>query len=135
RMKSGRPHEVPLSPQAIAVLERMAVAREDGFIFPGRDGSLKESAMRMLMQEAGFGSYTVHGLRSSFRDWCGERTGFDRDVAEAALGHVTANATEAAYRRGSFLAKRRRLREAGGGFGASRTERGGSEGVAMGHRR
>src|SRR5262249_47421352 len=97
RMKGGKAHQVPLSPQAIAVLERMERVRQGDFIFPGREGALKESAMRMLLQDAGYGDYTIHGLRSSFRDWAGERTAFNRDVAEAALAHTVGSATEAAY--------------------------------------
>jgi len=55
---------------------------------------------------------TVHGFRSSFRDWAGERTSFPRDVAEMALAHVVGDATERAYRRGDALERRRKLMEA-----------------------
>jgi integrase len=59
---------------------------------------------------------TVHGFRAAFRDWCGERTNFPREVAEAALAHVVGDATERAYRRGDALDKRRQLMEAWGRF-------------------
>jgi integrase len=55
---------------------------------------------------------TVHGFRSSFRDWCAEQTNFPREVAEAALGHLVGDSTERAYQRGDVLEKRRRLMEA-----------------------
>ena len=60
----------------------------------------------------GHGNVTVHGFRSSFRDWAGDRTAFARDVVEAALAHAIGDATEAAYRRGDALEKRRKLMEA-----------------------
>lgn len=63
---------------------------------------------------------TVHGFRSAFRDWCGEATSFSRELAEAALAHVSGDATERAYRRGDALEKRRKLMEAWAGFCESR---------------
>lgn len=59
---------------------------------------------------------TVHGFRSSFRDWAGEETDFAREIAEAALAHVVGDATERAYRRGDALERRRKLMEAWGNF-------------------
>ena len=58
----------------------------------------------------------MHGFRSSFRDWAGERTTFPREVAEAALAHVVGDETERAYRRADALQKRRKLMEAWAGF-------------------
>ena len=65
--------------------------------------------MQMLLRREGFGDYTVHGFRSSFRDWVGEKTNFPREVAEAALAHSVGNEVELAYRRGDALEKRRKL--------------------------
>ena len=73
-------------------------------------------ALTMVMRRTGFGHFTVHGFRSAFRDWAGERTNFPREVAEAALAHVVGDATERAYRRGDALEKRRALMEAWAGF-------------------
>ena len=75
-------------------------------------------AMLQLMRRMGFGvtglrgDYVPHGFRSSFRDWAAEQTSFPREVAEAALAHVNADKTEAAYQRGDLFEKRRRMMEA-----------------------
>jgi integrase len=69
-------------------------------------------ALTMVMRRTGAGHFTVHGFRSAFRDWAGERTNFPREIAEAALAHVVGDATERAYRRGDALEKRRALMEA-----------------------
>jgi integrase len=111
RMKT-RPHVVPLSDAAMAVL---AAARERygkaGLIFPGAssgrpisDVSLAKCVKRHTALPA-----TTHGMRSTFRDWCGDCTDFPREVAEAALSHAVGNETELAYRRGDALKKRRAL--------------------------
>jgi len=68
------------------------------------------------MKRHGASEFTAHGFRSSFRDWAGDRTGFEREVAEAALAHMVGDATERAYRRGSALDKRRKLMEAWAAF-------------------
>jgi integrase len=112
RMKEGREHRIPLSPVAVTLLERMAGLQHSGFVFPGRnpDAPLKKSAMRDLIQHMGYGSHTsVHGLRSSFRDWAGERTSFAPEIIEASLSHAVGTQVERAYRRGDFLERRRRL--------------------------
>jgi integrase len=84
-----------------------------GLVFPGqRPGRpLSGMAMEMLLRRMKQ-NVTVHGFRSSFRDWCGERTSFPREVAEAALGHVVGDEVERAYRRGDALEKRWKLMEA-----------------------
>jgi integrase len=69
-------------------------------------------AMDMLLRRMKAGDVTVHGFRSSFRDWAGELTGFPREVAEAALAHAVGDETEQAYRRGDALGKRRKLMDA-----------------------
>lgn len=112
RMKGGREHRVPLSQEAIRIIEEMGAARTCEFIFPGRSGRgpLSTMAFDMVLRRMNAGA-TVHGFRSSFRDWCGEKTSFPREVAEAALAHVSGDATERAYRRGDALEKRRELME------------------------
>ena len=112
--KSDRDHRVPLSAAAIAVLEDMHAIRQSDYVFPGSyHGKAigKNMPLRLLNQITGT-SATVHGFRSSFRDWAAERTSFPREVAEMALAHAIPNAVEAAYRRGDLFEKRRRLMEA-----------------------
>jgi integrase len=111
RMKSGKQHRVPLSDAAVAILEDMASIRQSAFVFPGiRDSRpLSNLAMRNSLKRASRQEITIHGFRSSFRDWCGEQTNFPREIAEAALAHRVGDTVEAAYRRGDALEKRRRL--------------------------
>jgi len=109
RMKSGREHRVPLSD---AVLELLAkLPREAQYLFAGArpNTHLSNMAMLVLLRRMGRADLTAHGFRSSFRDWVSERTNYPRDIAEAALAHAIADKTEAAYRRGDALDKRRRL--------------------------
>jgi len=112
RMKSGREHEVPLCPALVRMLADMPRVGE--FVFPGmtRGGRQKpvvpDSARALLQREIGRAE-TVHGFRSSFRDWAAERTSYPREVCEAALAHVVADKTEAAYLRTKLLEKRRLL--------------------------
>ena len=114
RTKSGREHRVPLSDRALEILA--GVPREDGndhVFIGGRKGSgLSNMAMLALLRGMIENGLTVHGFRSSFRDWAGESTNFPREIAEAALAHVLPDKTEAAYRRGDALEKRRRLMDA-----------------------
>ena len=114
RMKGGRAHRVALSRRALAVLEKLNTARTGEYIFPGqRPGTpLSGMAMEMILRRMKIDGVTVHGFRSSFRDWCGEVSTFPREVAEAALAHVAGDQTERAYRRGDALEKRRALMEA-----------------------
>ncbi len=112
RMKAGREHRVPLSNAALAILKDMQIGgtKPDAPVFPGgRAGRpLSTAAMSALLARMGR-DVTVHGFRSTFRDWCGEATNYPREVAEAALAHTLRDATEAAYRRGDALEKRRKL--------------------------
>ncbi len=114
RMKATREHRVPLSDRAMAILEPLNTTRVSDFVFPGqRPGRpLSSSAMEMLLRRMKADAYTVHGFRSSFRDWAGDRTSFAREVAEAALAHQLGDATERAYRRADALDKRRELMDA-----------------------
>lgn len=130
RTKSGREHRVPLSEQALDVLARTPhedKAGADSFIFPGSRPKLGLSNMSMLklLRDVRPG-LTVHGFRSSFRDWAAEQTNFPRDIAEAALAHVLRDKTEAAYLRGDKLEKRRKLMAAWGGYCARPSSSGGS---------
>src|SRR5262245_9632085 len=109
RMKGAREHRVPLPAGAMAVLNRITTTGDE-FVFsnaPGR--GLGKGALAKQLK--GW-SCTVHGFRSSFRDWAAERTSFPREVVEAALAHAIEDRTEAAYRRTDLLEKRRRLMEA-----------------------
>jgi integrase len=110
RMKAGIEHRVPLTSRALAIIEWMAEIRTGDLVFPGqrRRQPLSKTALAALVP----GAATVHGFRSSFRDWAGEETSFPREIAEQALAHETGDATERAYRRGDALQKRRALMEA-----------------------
>ena len=111
RMKAGEPHTVPLSDAALTVLKPLHEARVNDIVFPGfRSGRpLSGMAMEMLLRRMKVTNATVHGFRSSFRDWCGDKTSFPREVAEAALAHKVGDEVERAYRRSDALEKRRRL--------------------------
>jgi integrase len=110
RMKGEREHKVPLSEPVINLLLELPRGLDSSFLFPGtRPGKpLSEAGMWLLMQELQPG-FTVHGLRSSFRDWAGEKTHYQREVIEMALAHRLGDKTEEAYARGDLLEKRRRL--------------------------
>ena len=117
RMKAGREHRVPLSAPAVEILRQMEHKRLGEYVFPGmRSGRpLSVMALEMVLRRMKV-DVTVHGFRSAFRDWAGERTHFPREVAEAALAHLVGDAVERAYRRGDALEKRRKLMEAWAGF-------------------
>ncbi|MGH6795358.1 MAG: tyrosine-type recombinase/integrase [Methylocella sp.] len=118
RMKAGREHRVPLSGQAAATLERLALHKTGDFVFPGQNlkRPLSNMALAMALRRMKIEGATVHGFRSSFRDWAGDCTRFPREVAEAALAHAAGGATEQAYRRGDALEKRRVLMDAWAAF-------------------
>jgi integrase len=115
RMKAGLEHRVPLTERALAILEAAEKMKQNEYVFPGaRNGKpLSNMAMaNLLKKRMKHEGLTVHGFRSSFRDWAGECTAFPREVAEAALAHVIGDETERAYRRGDALEKRRKLMDA-----------------------
>jgi integrase len=116
RMKGGREHRVPLSASALAVLEQLR-GRDGEFVFAGRSGSRPLS--HNLKRALGRTDITVHGFRSTFRDWAAERTSYPNHVVEMALAHAVPSAVEAAYRRGDLHEKRRRLMEAWAQFCAN----------------
>jgi len=112
RIKAGREHKVPLSKRAMDIF--MSLPRVDDHIFPGqsRGNGLSSGAFRALLERMGVDGIVPHGFRSSFRDWAAEQTNFPREVAEAALAHVTGDKVEAAYRRSDLFDKRRKMMEA-----------------------
>jgi integrase len=111
-MKAKREHVVPLSEPALRVLRRCEQLRcgDEPLIFPGirPKQPMSDMTLTKLLRELKV-PVTVHGFRSSFRDWASEETDVQGEVAEAALAHTVPNKTEAAYRRGSLLEKRRAL--------------------------
>ncbi len=132
RMKARREHRVPLSPPALALLHgvRPLSTGPESYVFPGarRGKPLSQMVMLMLLRRMNPACeeapnverfrwrdgrtalpITAHGFRSTFRDWAGETTGHPRDVIEAALAHIIAGKTEAAYARGDLFAKRAKL--------------------------
>ena len=113
RMKAGKEHRVPLSDLALRQLgERRA---PEDLIFPGERGLKKpmsDMTLAAVLKRMGLHEITVHGFRSSFRDWAGETTNFPREVIEAALAHRLKDKAEAAYARGDLFVKRRALMEA-----------------------
>jgi integrase len=114
RMKSGRDHRVPLSPRVVAILRELEETRMGDSVFPGqrRGKPLSDMSLLKLLERMGRGDLTVHGFRSTFRDWVRECTEFDGEIAEAALAHVNGDKVEAAYARGDVLEKRREMMEA-----------------------
>ncbi|NLZ43194.1 MAG: integrase arm-type DNA-binding domain-containing protein [Comamonadaceae bacterium] len=117
RMKSGRPHRVPLAPAAVAIVKALR-GLDPVFVFPGgRQGKpLSNMALASVLKRMGRTDATVHGFRSAFRDWAAEQTAFPREVAEGALAHVLTDKVEAAYRRSDLFERRRRLMEVWAGF-------------------
>jgi integrase len=113
RMKAGRPHQVPLSDRAMDILGSLIVpgATPTGFVFAGQKPGTPLSNMAMLecLRDLRSRGVTVHGFRSTFRDWAGDKTAYPRDIAEAALAHVLRDKTEAAYRRSTALEQRRAM--------------------------
>ena len=119
RMKMGVEHRVPLTGRAVAILRDLLDGAEQlgrtrpadpVFLSPDLRRPLSNAAMEMLLRRMN-SDVTVHGFRSTFRDWAGEATEFPRELAEAALAHKVGDAVEQAYRRGDALEKRRRLME------------------------
>lgn len=113
RMKAGREHRVPLSARALEIVTALAEAKTGDFVFPGNkpDKPLSAMALEMVLRRMKTDA-TVHGFRSSFRDWAGNETSFPREIAEQALAHVIGDKAEQAYRRGDALERRRELMQA-----------------------
>lgn len=112
RMKAKKEHRVPLTESAIRILKALPHLEGSDFVFPApRGGQLSDMALTAVMRRMELQA-VPHGLRSTFRDWAGERTNYPRDMAEMALAHTLTDAVEAAYRRGDMLEKRRAMMEA-----------------------
>jgi integrase len=130
RMKAGREHRVPLSPDAVALLKRMT-PNLGQYVFPGLNLSAPLSNMAMLKtiermndenERKGLPRYadpmvggadvTTHGFRATFKTWASEQTAFPKEVIEAALAHISGDKLEAAYLRGTMIEKRRLLMHA-----------------------
>src|SRR5262245_61560791 len=109
RMKAGKPHRVPLSDRVVEILA--SLPREGEFIFVGARTSAVSNPhqLKRALQRTGYDNITVHGFRSTFRDWAAETTAYPNHVVEMALAHAVGNGVEAAYRRGDLFEKRRRL--------------------------
>jgi integrase len=107
RMKMQREHRVPLSREALALLKELAEVRSGKLVFPGqRTGRPLSIASLSKVMKAAAPDATTHGCRSTFKDWCSERTSFPSEVSEMALAHSIGDRVEAAYRRGELLKKR-----------------------------
>jgi integrase len=130
RMKAGKEHVVPLTAPAIEILQALQGAygcAASSPLFPGKGGKpLSDMTLTKVLRTELSGSYTVHGFRSTFRDWAAEQTSCAGEVVEAALAHTIANKVEAAYRRTNYLEKRRILMKewasflGGGSVGSAR---------------
>jgi integrase len=114
RMKGGKAHRAPLSEAALQLLKDLPREADNEFIFvgPRPKHGLSNAAMSAVLDRMGRGDITVHGFRSSFRDWAAECTSYPNHIVEMALAHSIGNKAEAAYRRGDLLTKRRQLSEA-----------------------
>ncbi|WP_342448869.1 tyrosine-type recombinase/integrase [Mameliella alba] len=133
RMKMDREHRVPLTPEAVALLEALPRFEDNPLVFPApRGGEMSDMTLSAAMKrlhkadvDAGGPGFVdrvskrpavPHGLRSTFRDWVAERTHFPGDMAEVALAHKVSNAVEASYRRGDMVEKRRAMMAAWAAF-------------------
>ena len=118
RMKATREHRVPLNDRATEILKQMILVNGCAFVFPGqrRDRPLSNMALEMVLRRMAIENVTVHGFRSSFRDWAGNETSFARELAEHALAHVIGDKVEQAYRRDDALERRRPLMQAWGEY-------------------
>jgi integrase len=125
RIKAGKEHRVPLAPAALAPLG--APGQPGALVFPSPmspDRPLSDMTLAAVLKRMGRGEPTVHGFRSTFRDWAGEATAHAREVIEAALAHRLKDKAEAAYARGDLFAKRRKLMEDWAAFLAAWPEAG-----------
>ncbi len=116
RMKAGKEHRVPLTARAHEILQSLQKLKVDHntcvLVGNAHGKPLSNMAMTMLLKRMGQTEITVHGFRSTFRDWASEQTSFPHEVCELALAHTIGNKAEAAYRRGDLFEKRRKLMDA-----------------------
>jgi integrase len=107
---------VPLSDAALRLLRKLPRIPGDELVFPApRGGTLSDMTLTAALRRMKVAA-VPHGFRSTFRDWCAERTNYPPQVAEMALAHAVGNETEAAYRRGDLFDKRRKLMAAWAAF-------------------
>jgi integrase len=111
RMKGGKLHRVPLPDNAIALLKDMRKQSMNDYVFPGKgeNKQLSDQSLTKALTSSGGGAYTVHGMRSSFRDWATKVNHAPREIAEAALAHAVGDAVERSYARSDALERRRKL--------------------------
>nr|WP_281722645.1 integrase arm-type DNA-binding domain-containing protein [Nitrosomonas nitrosa] len=119
RMKAGKAHRIPLSSECLEILriaETFKFLTKDGLVFPNTKGKpLSDVVVSQQLKSASYQEATVHGTRSSFRDWSANETHYPREVCEAALAH-SIGSVERAYRRSDLFEKRRELMEEWAGF-------------------
>jgi len=110
RVKARVEHRAPLSPAALAIVERMAETRHSRFVFPGahEDRQMNSGAMIAVLRRMGV-AVSVHGFRAAFSTWASERTAYPVEVRESCLGHVIGSAVSRAYARSDLLDRRRQL--------------------------
>lgn len=131
RMKAGKEHRVPLSDQAMAIVLAQRELAFCDYVFPSPHGAGKPDSSGQPLSDMTLSavlrrmkvSAVPHGFRSTFRDWCAERTDYPNEVAEMALAHAIGNKVEAAYRRGDLLDKRKRLMQDWADYANSATHR------------
>lgn len=117
RMKAGKEHRIPLSDTAIAILNAVPKMVDNPLVFPApKGGNLSDMTLTAVLRRMEHDSITVHGFRSTFRDWAGETTAFPREVIEHALAHQLKDKAEAAYARGTLFSKRKQLMDAWGRY-------------------
>ena len=119
KVKTETGHRVPLVPQVVDLLRSIPKIDDSPYLFPGLKGNPHLSNMAMLKflkQDMGYQDLTVHGFRSTFKDWAMEETDFHGELSEAQLAHTIKNAAQAAYERGDKLQKRRELLQAWADF-------------------
>lgn len=109
RMKSGKPHRVPLTDAAMEVLKAIPEGDENDLVFPGPKGSIPSNNFLSAVLKRMEVTATAHGFRSTFKDWAREYTAYADEVSELALAHVNSDATRAAYARSELIDKRRQL--------------------------
>lgn len=108
RMKSQREHRVPLSDTAFELIRNLPRLQGSNLLFPSAkpNTAMSDMTLTAILRRMGRTDITVHGFRSTFRDWAAEATNYPRDLAEMALAHTIENKVEAAYRRGDMLQRR-----------------------------
>lgn len=117
RMKAKREHRVPLSARAIEIVKKMEEKRQNNHVFPGQRGKgLSNMAFLQLRNRMNLTGITVHGFRSTFRDWAAEQTAYPSDVVEMALAHSVGNQVQQAYFRTDLFEKRTALMRDWAGF-------------------